>query len=80
MLTRWTILLLTACLLLAAPVAEGNVLRPVIVRLQTQQTERAAAPAPRAAISPRANFDCTNLTAHRPYRPAPANRPPPFDA
>jgi len=80
MLTRWTILLFTACLLLAAPVAESTVLRPVLVHRQTQQTERAASPAPRAAISHRPIFDHANSTDHRPYRPAPANRPPPSNA
>ncbi len=80
MLTRCTFLLLSALLLLAAPVAESAILRPVIARRQTQQTEHAATPAPRAAITPRPVFDHADTTTHRPYRPAPANRPPPSQA
>lgn len=81
MLTRWTILLLSACLLLATPAAESVAPRPVIVRRQTQQTEHADAPLPRATVAPRNNCaPTTTITAHRPYRPAPTNRPPPAQA
>lgn len=80
MLTRCTILLLSALFLLAAPVAEATVLRPGIVRRKTQRIEHAASPAPHASITPRAVFDHPSATTHRPYSPAPANRPPPSDA
>lgn len=77
MLTRCTILLLSALLLLAAPAAESSVLRPVLVRRQTQQAERPAVQIPAATQAPQANSVLRNTTPHRPFRPAPANRPPP---
>ena len=80
MLTRCTFLLLSTLLLLAAPAAEASVLRPVLARRQTRQTERPDVPLPAAPQAPQANPVPRNTTAHRPYRPAPAHRPPPTRA
>ena len=52
MLTRCTILLLSALLLLAAPAAESSVLRPVLVRRQTKQAERPTVQTPAATQAP----------------------------
>ncbi|MFN7648709.1 MAG: hypothetical protein ACK5UT_14480 [Acidobacteriota bacterium] len=76
MMVRWTLLLLSAWILFAAPATPSPAASPVIVCSQTQQVEYAPPVAPprlrsllRSVVAP--------ARALPPYQPAPQNRPPP---
>jgi hypothetical protein len=76
MITRWTLLLLSAWILFAAPAAPAPTGAPAIVCSQTQQVEYAP-----PAASPRLRTWALPMAAPAralpPYQPAPQNRPPP---
>ena len=76
MITRWTLLFLSAWILFAAPATPAPAASPAIVCSQSQQVEYSPAIAivrarrqPLRLVAP--------APAQPPYQPAPANRPPP---
>jgi hypothetical protein len=76
MITRWTLVFLSAWILFAAPAAPAPAAAPAIVCSQTQQVEYAppvASPRLRTCVVPLA----APARALPPYQPAPQNRPPP---
>lgn len=76
MIARWTILLLSAWILFAAPVPSAPTPSLTIACTQAQTVEYA--PAHPTAGAKRRPIPLVSPTPARPpYQPAPANRPPP---